>query len=39
MENTNFFMFEEVEEVKSPCVKCFWGGAALVASAVIAAAT
>lgn len=39
MERTNFFMLEEVEEVKSPCVACFWGGAALVACAVIAAAT
>ena len=31
------FKFEVVEEIKAPCATCFWGGAALIAAAVIAA--
>lgn len=31
------FKFEEVEKVNVPCATCFWGGAALVACAVVAA--
>ncbi len=37
--NTEFFTFKAVEEVKSPCATCFWGGASLVAAAVVAGVT
>ncbi len=37
MNESENFKFELVEEVAIPCATCFWGGAGLVAVAVVAA--
>jgi len=37
MKSSNLFQFEVIETVKAPCATCFWGGAALIAAAVVAA--